>query len=112
MVLMKNIDFAKVLKLEELVDYQDGQVVSRTIAQVPAANITIFSLAAGEGISTHTAAGDALVQVLDGEAVITIGGETLTVSAGEAVVMPADVPHSLEARTRFKMLLTVIKKPE
>ncbi|MCL5290531.1 MAG: cupin domain-containing protein, partial [Firmicutes bacterium] len=69
------------------------------------------ALEQGEGISTHTTAGDAMVQVLDGEAEITIGEETLTVKAGETVVMPQDVPHSLEARQRFKMLLTVIKRP-
>ena len=108
--LMKNIEFAKVLKLEELVEYQPGQVVSRTLAQIPRANITLFALAAGEGISTHTTPGDAMVQVLDGEAEVTIGDETLTVKAGETVIMPQDVLHSLEARQNFKMLLTVIKR--
>ncbi len=108
--LMKNIEFAKVLKLEELVEYQPGQVVSRTLAQIPRANITLFALAAGEGISTHTTPGDAMVQVLDGEAEVTIGDETLTVKAGETVIMPQVVPHSLEARQNFKMLLTVIKR--
>jgi quercetin dioxygenase-like cupin family protein len=108
--LMKNIEFAKVLKLEEQVEYQPGKVISCTLAQIPRANITLFALAAGEGISTHTTAGDAMVQVLDGEAEITIGSETLTVKAGETVIMPQDVPHALEARQSFKMLLTVIKR--
>ncbi|MCL6558296.1 MAG: cupin domain-containing protein [Firmicutes bacterium] len=109
-ILMKNIEFSKVLKLEELVDYQEGRVISRTLAQLPQANITLFALAQGEGISTHTTAGDAMVQILDGEAEITIGEQTFTVKAGETIVMPQDVPHALEARNRFKMLLTVIKR--
>ncbi|CAA7601658.1 Cupin domain protein [Acididesulfobacillus acetoxydans] len=109
--IMKNIDFAHVFNLKEQISYQQGQVVSMTIAQIPAVNITLFSLDTGEGISTHTTAGDAMVQVLDGEAEITIGDEVLTVKEGETVIMPSDVPHSLEARRRFKMLLTVVKKP-
>lgn len=108
--IMKNIEFSKVLNLSELVSYQEGQVVSRTLAQIPTANITLFSLDAGEGISTHKTSGDAMVQILDGEAEITIGDEVFTVKAGETIIMPSDVPHGLEARKRFKMLLTVIKQ--
>lgn len=108
--LMKNVEFSQVLNLKELISYQQGQVVSMTVAQIPAVNITLFSLDEGEGISTHTTSGDAMVQILDGEAEITIGDRTLTVKIGETVIMPSDVPHSLEARKSFKMLLTVIKK--
>lgn len=108
--IMKNIDFSKVLDLRELIDYRPGQVISRTIAQLAPVSITLFALYQGEGISTHTTAGDAMVQVLDGEAEITIGDQVVTVKAGETVIMPADVPHGLEARESFKMLLTVIKK--
>lgn len=108
--LMKNVEFSEVLNLKELISYQQGQVVSMTVAQIPAVNITLFSLDEGEGISTHTTSGDAMVQILDGEALITIGDKTLTVKEGETVIMPSDVPHSLEARKSFKMLLTVIKK--
>jgi quercetin dioxygenase-like cupin family protein len=107
--LMKNIEFSKVLDLNDLITYQEGQVISRTFAQVPTANITLFSLDQGEGISTHTTAGDAMVQILDGEAEITIGDKTLTVKEGETVIMPSDIPHGLEACKAFKMLLTVIK---
>ncbi|MCL6477664.1 MAG: cupin domain-containing protein [Peptococcaceae bacterium] len=109
-LLMKNIEFSKALNLKELVDYQPGQVVSRTIAQLPTVSITLFAFDKGEGISTHTTAGDAMVQVLEGTAEITIGGKAVTVRAGETVIMPADVPHALEARESFKMLLTVVKK--
>lgn len=108
--IMKNIELSKVLKLQDLISYKEGQIISMTIAQIPTANITLFSLDKGEGISTHTTAGDAMVQILDGEAEITIGGNVLNVKAGETVIMPSDIPHGLEARQRFKMLLTVVKR--
>ena len=107
--LIKNIEFSKSLNLKNLVSYQEGQVTSRTIAQVPSANITLFSLDKGEGISTHITPGDAMIQILDGSAEITIGNDIFTVKAGETIIMPSDIPHGLEARERFKMLLTVIK---
>lgn len=106
---IKNIQQSEPLSLAELVEYQDGQVVSRTLAQPGGFNLTLFALDAGEGISTHSSPGDALVQVLDGVAEITIGGFTHNVAAGQSIVMPANVPHGLEARERFKMLLTVVK---
>lgn len=107
--LMKNIEFSKVIDLKELITYQEGQVISRTLAQIQQANITLFSLDKGEGISTHVTSGDAMVQILDGTAEITIGDEVFNVKAGETIIMPSDVPHGLEAKERFKMLLTVIK---
>lgn len=106
---MKNIEFSKVINLKELITYQEGQVISRTLAQIPQANITLFSLDKGEGISTHVTSGDAMVQILDGTAEITIGDEVFNVKAGETIIMPSDIPHGLEAKERFKMLLTVIK---
>ena len=107
--LMKNIECSKILKLNDLISYQEGQVISRTIAQTPSANITLFSLDKGEGISTHVTSGDAMVQILDGTAEITIGNNVFTIKAGETIIMPSDIPHGLEARERFQMLLTVIK---
>ncbi|MBV7274306.1 cupin domain-containing protein [Clostridiaceae bacterium UIB06] len=107
--LIKNIDFSKVLNLKELISYQDGQVISKTLAQIPSANITLFSLDKGEGISTHVTSGDAMVQILDGTAEITIGDNVFIVKEGETVIMPSNIPHGLEAVERFKMLLTVIK---
>lgn len=105
----KNIAFSEPLILLDLIDYQQGTVVSRTFAQHSAMSLTLFAFDAGEGLSTHTAAGDAFVQILDGEAQVTIGGKTTIVKAGEVIVMPAGVPHSLHASTRFKMLLVVVK---
>ncbi len=110
-VLMKNITFSEPHELPGLVDYEEGRVVSRTFAQNAAVSLTLFAFDAGEGLSTHSASGDAMVQVLDGEACINIGGKDLVVRAGQVVVMPADVPHSVHAEQRFKMLLIVVKKP-
>ncbi|WP_123053852.1 cupin domain-containing protein [Clostridium sp. JN-1] len=107
--LIKNIEFSKVLDLKELISYQEGQVISRTIAQIPSVNITLFSLDLSEGISTHVTSGDAIVQILDGTAEITIGDDVFNVRKGETIIMPSNVPHGLEARERFKMLLTVLK---
>jgi len=106
---MKNIEFAEPLILADLVDYQEGRVVSRTFAQTKAMSLTLFAFAAGEGLSTHTAAGDAFVQILDGEASITIGEKDVVARAGQVVVMPAEVPHALHAAKQFKMLLVVVK---
>ncbi len=110
-VLIKNIDFSETHNLVDLVDYAGGRVVSRTLAQNPTLSLTLFAFDAGEGVSTHTAPGDAMVHVLDGEAVVNIDGKEMTAKAGQVVVMPADVPHSVTAVQRFKMLLTVVKRP-
>jgi small redox-active disulfide protein 2 len=108
-VFIKNIDFSKAQRLADLVDYEDGRVVSRTFAQNPALSLTLFAFDRGEGVSTHTAPGDAMLQVLDGAALVNIDGKEMTVGAGEVVVMPANIPHSVDAVQRFKMLLTVVK---
>ncbi len=109
-VLIKNIDFSVPCNLANLVDYEKGRVVSRTFAQNASVSLTLFAFYQGEGVSTHTAPGDAMVQVLDGEALVNIDGKEITVNTGEIVVMPANIPHSVTASKKFKMLLTVIKK--
>lgn len=106
--IMKNIDLAAPLSLTALVTYQEGQIVSRTLVQNRSVSLTLFAFDTGEEISSHESKGDAMVQVLDGKAKITIGDGTHILSAGETVVMPAGVPHALEAVEPFKMLLTVI----
>ena len=108
--LIKNISFSQPLNILGLVDYEEGRVVSRTLASKSAVGITLFAFDKGEGISAHSASGDAMVQILDGEALITIGEKEITASAGQVVVMPADVPHALQAVSRFKMILTVVKR--
>lgn len=106
--ILKNIEFEKALDMAALVAYQEGQIVSRTLVQNQAVSITLFAFGAGEEISTHESKGDAMVYILDGSASITIGGKVYAVEAGQTIVMPAGVPHALEAATPFKMLLTVV----
>ncbi len=105
---IKNIDFASPLSLGALVTYQTGQIVSRTLAQNRAVSMTLFAFDQGEEISSHESKGDAMVQVLDGKAKITIGEVEFLLTAGETIVMPAGVPHALEAVEPFKMFLTVV----
>jgi quercetin dioxygenase-like cupin family protein len=100
---------AEVLRLEELVNYQDGAVVSRTLVKHQTGTVTIFAFDAGQGLSEHTAAFDALAQVLDGKAEITIAGRAFTVETGQAILLPANQPHAVAAVSRFKMLLTMIR---
>jgi quercetin dioxygenase-like cupin family protein len=91
------------------VAYIDGAVVSKTLIKKETGNVTLFAFEAGQGLSEHTAPFDALVHILDGEARITIGGEAQTVTAGQMIIMPADVPHALQAEKAFKMLLVMIR---
>ena len=95
--------------LDDLVEYQDGSVVSRTIIEKNAGTVTFFAFAEGQGLSEHTAPFDALVYVVDGEAEITISGELFSLKKGEMIVMPANHPHALHAARKFKMLLTMIR---
>lgn len=106
--ILKNIDFEKALDMASLVTYQEGQIVSRTLVQNKAVSITLFAFDAGEEISTHESKGDALVYVLDGTASLTIGGKQYTAQAGQSIVMPADIPHAVEAPAKFKMMLVVV----
>ena len=108
--MIKNIPFSEPNTLVELVDYENGRVVSRTFVQNDHLSLTLFAFDKGEGLSTHSAAGEAMVQVLDGEVSLTIGGKEVIAKTGEVVVMPADIPHSVEAKEHFKMLLLVVKK--
>jgi quercetin dioxygenase-like cupin family protein len=93
----------------ELAAYQDGSVVSRALLKRSGGTITFFAFDSGQGLSEHTAPFDAVAHVLEGEADITISGKTVRVAQGELVLMPANQPHALSARTRFKMLLTMIR---
>lgn len=95
--------------LKDLVDYQQGSVVSNTLVKKERGTVTLFAFDEGEGLSEHTAPFDALVQVVDGDADITVGEETHSVSHGEVLLLPADIPHSVQARAKFKMLLTMIR---
>ena len=93
----------------DLVDYQKGSVVSRTILEKETGTVTLFAFDQGQGLSEHTAPYDALVYILDGEADITISGRTHQLSVGEMIIIPANEPHALKAVKRFKMELTMIR---
>jgi len=99
----------KVVKLNELIDYQDDSVVSREIIRKDTGTVTLFAFDSGQGLSEHTAPFDAMVQVIEGEAEITISGDKNRVAAGEMIIMPANEPHALMAVEPFKMLLTMIR---
>ncbi|GFO62790.1 cupin domain-containing protein [Geomonas paludis] len=105
----KGVALGEAINLLNLAGYADGAVVSRTVIDKPVGTITAFSFDAGEGLSEHTAPYDAFVQVLDGEAEININGVAHNVAAGEIIIMPANIPHSLRAVQRFKMLLVMIR---
>lgn len=105
---IKNIEHEKVQKLTDLVSAEKGQVVSKTLAQNKAVSITVFAFSKGEEIATHDSTGDAMVSVLEGVGEFTVGGVKHTVKAGEFLVMPAAVPHSVYAPENFKWLLTVV----
>ena len=92
-----------------IIEYAEGSVVSKTLIKKEIGNITLFAFDQGQGLSEHTAPFDAVVHILDGTAEITIGGQAQTVNTGEMLIMPANVPHALQARERFKMLLVMIR---
>ena len=108
MRLMKNISKAEVLALKDQVSYQEGQVVSKTLAQNDAVSVTLFAFDKDEEISTHESGGDAFVTCLDGVGRITIDGEEYQLHEGESIVMPAKHPHAVYGQEQFKMLLVVI----
>lgn len=105
---MKNIAKSQVVSLKEQISYQEGQVVSRTLAQNKHVSITLFSFDQGEEISTHESGGDAFVTCLDGLGLITIDGQEYELRPGESIVMPAGHPHAVFGKERFKMLLVVV----
>jgi quercetin dioxygenase-like cupin family protein len=99
----------KVFGLSELVDYQDGSIVSKEIIKKESGTVTLFAFGQGQGLSEHTAPFDALVYVLDGWGEVTISGTPFMVKNGEMLIMPANKPHALKAKERFKMLLVMMK---
>lgn len=106
--IMKNIEKAEILSLKELIQYQDGQIVSKTLVQNAAVNITLFSFEKGEEISAHKSNGDAFVTCIDGVGMITIDDRVYELKEGESIVMPAGRPHAVAGKERFKMLLVVV----
>ena len=102
---------ALAIVLEGLVEYAPGSIVSRALVSGKACSVTVFAFDQGQQLSEHTAPFDALVQILGGEAQLTVGGKLISARAGQVVLMPSGVPHSVKAVERFKMLLTMIRNP-
>lgn len=100
---------AHIEKLDALAQYQADSIVSRTLVNKPSGTVTLFAFAQGQSLSEHTAPYDALVQILDGRAEISIADDAFTVTQGEAIILPANKPHALHANEKFKMLLTMIR---
>ena len=97
------------MDLAGLVQYAEGAIVSRTIAEGPGGTVTVFAFDSGQGLSEHSAPFDAIVIVLDGRAELTVGGRAISAGTGQMVIMPANVPHAVRAGGRFKMLLIMLR---
>jgi len=111
-LLINKLPQGEVITLTDSIEYVAGQITSKTLVQRPELGMTLFAVDQDQQIRRHVATGDALVQMLDGEAEIEIGEETHVVRAGESIVMPVGIPHALYARKAFKFLLTVVKTVE
>lgn len=105
---IKNIDAESALELAGLVTYQQGQIVSKTLAQNGAISLTLFAFDQNEEISSHESDGDAMIIALDGEGLITIDGKEHILEKGQTIVMPAKKPHAVYAKKQFKMFLIVV----
>ena len=106
---METIEKSKVFVASEMVDYSSGAIVSKVIAKQQGGNLTLFAFDKGQGLSEHSAPFDAMVQVLDGEAEIIINNRLHHLNSGQCIIMPANVPHAVHGKERFKMLLTMVK---
>lgn len=100
----------QILDINTMLKYQDGAVVSRVILKKETGNVTVFAFDKGQELSEHTAPFDAIVQVVDGNAMVSIGGKSNALQAGQMIIMPANIPHALVADEKFKMILTMLKK--
>jgi len=104
-----DVRHSQVMQLNSIVDYQSGAIVSKVIAEKKTGTVTLFSFAAGQALSEHSAPFDAIVNVIEGEAEVIIAKKSNQMQAGDVIIMPANVPHAVRAGTNFKMLLTMIK---
>lgn len=108
---MEQEEFSKstIFQFPAKVDYSNGGIVSKNVIKKDTGNISLFAFDAGEGLSEHTAPFDALIQVIEGNAEIIIDGKSYLLDSGDAIIMPANIPHAVKASERFKMILTMIR---
>lgn len=104
-----SLNTSEIIDIQSLVDYQEKSVVSTEIIKKETGTVTLFAFDEDEGLSEHSAPFDAMVQIIDGQAQITIDKKDYTLNKGEMIIMPADIPHAVHANTKFKMMLTMIK---
>lgn len=104
-----SFETARVFNFNKEVEYSENGIISKRVLDKSAGNITLFSFDQGQRLSEHTAPYDAMIQVIEGKAEIIIGGTPYALSAGESIIMPANIPHAVNATERFKMTLTMIK---
>ena len=102
----------KAQNLDGLVQFSEDSIVSKTLLDKPAGSLTLFAFDKGQRLSEHTSPYDAVVQIVEGSAVLQIGDQTVESKARQMVIMPANVPHSVEAKERFKMLLIMIRQKD
>jgi quercetin dioxygenase-like cupin family protein len=100
---------SKVFSFKGSIDYSDGGIVSKTVLKKETGNISLFSFDKGEALSEHTAPFDAMIQVVDGTGEVIIGGKPFRLETGDCIIMPANIPHAVNAIEKFKMVLTMIK---
>lgn len=105
----QGLEHSKLMNFNAIVDYSDEGIISKQIIKKPTGNITLFSFDKGQGLSEHTAPFDALVNVIEGEAIIIIDQKEYRLAAGDAIIMPAHIPHAVVAPQCFKMLLSMIR---
>lgn len=105
----KEFNKSEIFRLDQEVAYNNGAIVSKQVLKKETGNVSLFSFDKGEGLSTHSAPFDAMVQLIDGRAQITIADEQYLLNAGDSIIMPANIPHAVKAIEQFKMLLTMIK---
>jgi len=105
----KGFEKGKIFRFPEMVEYSSHGIVSKQVVKTQGGNVTLFSFDAGEGLSEHTSPFNALVQVIEGSAEITIGGNKFMLGEGDSIIMPSSVPHSVHALEKFKMILTMVR---
>ena len=113
-IIMEKKEFAKdqIFRFDEKINYSDGAIVSMNVLKRDTGNISLFAFDKGEGLSEHTAPFDAMVQIVDGKAEITVGENKHILEKGDSIIMPANIPHALKAIEKYKMVLTMIKEPK